>query len=335
MIFADKLIMLRKKNGMSQEDLANEIGVSRQSVSKWESAQSIPDLTKIIKISKFFGVSTDYLIKDEIEQPDNNNKPQETEAAGENIDDEDTIKMSIGDVTDYFKRTNLSSLIMCAAFACIMICPAVAALILLFDDGILSVVTVGVLLAVGLAALISVYVLDKKYSAIKVQSLALEYGGAGIAEDNLKKHGKKYRIMKTAGIICIAVGIFLSVCALVTAVIYHNTGNYAYANIDVQYFVLWTIADILFSAGAFLLPFGVIRLRSIYCILEEGIFSAKNKKRNARIRLFSMIYIGLYVVAVTFSFMINITAAFLIGIIGLIVYAVIYSALISAFIKKK
>ncbi len=333
MIFADKLIMLRKKNGMSQEDLANEIGVSRQSVSKWESAQSIPDLTKIIKISKFFGVSTDYLIKDEIEQPDNNNKPQETETAGEKIDDEDTIEMSIGDVTDYFKRTNLSSLIMCAAFACIMICPAVAVLILRFDDGILSVVTVGVLLAAGLVALISVYALDKKYSPIKVQPLALEYGGAGIAEDNLKKHGKKYRIMKTAGIICIVFGIFLSVCALVTAVIYNNKENYA--NIDVQYFVLWTIADILFSAGAFLLPFGIIRLRNIYCILEEDSFSPKNKKRNAGIRLFSMIYIGLYVVAVTFSFMLNITAAFLIGIIGLIVYAVIYSALVSAFIKKK
>lgn len=67
MIFADKLTQLRKKSGWSQEDLANQMGVSRQSVSKWEGAQSIPDLDKMIKLSKMFGVSIDYLLKDEIE----------------------------------------------------------------------------------------------------------------------------------------------------------------------------------------------------------------------------------------------------------------------------
>ena len=67
MIFADKLIRLRKQAGLSQEDLANELNISRQSVSKWEQAQSIPDLDKIIQLSTFFNVSTDYLIKDEIE----------------------------------------------------------------------------------------------------------------------------------------------------------------------------------------------------------------------------------------------------------------------------
>lgn len=67
MIFADKLIRLRKQAGLSQEDLANELNISRQSVSKWEQAQSFPDLDKIIQLSTFFNVSTDYLIKDEIE----------------------------------------------------------------------------------------------------------------------------------------------------------------------------------------------------------------------------------------------------------------------------
>ena len=68
MIFAEKLIKLRKQNGWSQEDLAMHIGVSRQSVSKWESMASIPDLDKIIKLSELFGVSIDYLLKDELEQ---------------------------------------------------------------------------------------------------------------------------------------------------------------------------------------------------------------------------------------------------------------------------
>ena len=68
MIFADKLILLRKKAGWSQEELADQMNVTRQSVSKWEGAQSVPDLEKMIRLSKLFGVSTDYLLKDEIEE---------------------------------------------------------------------------------------------------------------------------------------------------------------------------------------------------------------------------------------------------------------------------
>ena len=68
MIFADKLIDLRKKNGWSQEDLAEKLNVSRQAVSKWEGAQSIPDMARIIQLSELFGVSTDYLLKDNLEQ---------------------------------------------------------------------------------------------------------------------------------------------------------------------------------------------------------------------------------------------------------------------------
>ena len=69
MILADKIIDLRKKAGWSQEELAQQLGVSRQSVSKWEGAQSIPDIDKILQMSRIFGVSTDYLLKDEIELP--------------------------------------------------------------------------------------------------------------------------------------------------------------------------------------------------------------------------------------------------------------------------
>lgn len=67
MILADKIISLRKKSGWSQEELAQQLGVTRQSVSKWEGAQSVPDMDKILQMSRLFGVSTDYLLKDEIE----------------------------------------------------------------------------------------------------------------------------------------------------------------------------------------------------------------------------------------------------------------------------
>lgn len=67
MKLADKIIKLRKQFGWSQEELAEKLNVSRQSISKWEGALSIPDLNRIIKLGEIFGVSTDYLLKDEIE----------------------------------------------------------------------------------------------------------------------------------------------------------------------------------------------------------------------------------------------------------------------------
>jgi transcriptional regulator with XRE-family HTH domain len=63
MNLADRIQSLRKTRGISQEQLADQIGVSRQAVSKWESEQSTPDLDKIILLSDFFEVTTDYLLK--------------------------------------------------------------------------------------------------------------------------------------------------------------------------------------------------------------------------------------------------------------------------------
>ena len=72
MIFADKVVQLRKKSGWSQEELAEKLNVTRQSVSKWEGAQSIPDLEKILQLAQIFGVSTDYLLKDELAEANRN-----------------------------------------------------------------------------------------------------------------------------------------------------------------------------------------------------------------------------------------------------------------------
>ena len=63
MDLADRIRSLRKSKGISQEELADQVGVSRQAVSKWESAQSTPDLGKIARMSEFFGVTTDYILK--------------------------------------------------------------------------------------------------------------------------------------------------------------------------------------------------------------------------------------------------------------------------------
>ena len=63
MNMADRIQSLRKSKGISQEELADQIGVSRQAISKWESEQSTPDLNKIILLSDYFEVTTDYILK--------------------------------------------------------------------------------------------------------------------------------------------------------------------------------------------------------------------------------------------------------------------------------
>ena len=62
MNFSEKLLTLRKANDLTQEQLAEKLAVSRQSVSKWESGQAVPELDKIVAMSAIFDVTTDYLL---------------------------------------------------------------------------------------------------------------------------------------------------------------------------------------------------------------------------------------------------------------------------------
>ena len=112
MILADKIIRLRKKNGWSQEELAEKMNVSRQAVSKWESAQTIPDLGKILLLSALFGVTTDYLLKDEIE---------EEEFSNDDSSSTTVKKISIEEANTYLEqRKHASWQIAIATFLCIV-----------------------------------------------------------------------------------------------------------------------------------------------------------------------------------------------------------------------
>ncbi len=75
MAISEKLYMLRKKSGLSQEQLAEQLNVSRQAISKWELGNAIPESDKLIAISKYFSVSLDYLLKDD--EPSNSTSPSE------------------------------------------------------------------------------------------------------------------------------------------------------------------------------------------------------------------------------------------------------------------
>lgn len=70
MTLGEKIQKLRKQNGLSQETLAEKVTVTRQTISKWELNQSTPDLDFIAQLSNIFCVSSDYLIRDEMEDPD-------------------------------------------------------------------------------------------------------------------------------------------------------------------------------------------------------------------------------------------------------------------------
>lgn len=111
MILADKIIRLRKKNGWSQEELAEKMNISRQAVSKWESAQTIPELEKILMLSNIFGVTTDYLLKDEIENEEFTHS-----------DENSGIKrVTLAEANEYIEfRKKASLLIATGVFLCII-----------------------------------------------------------------------------------------------------------------------------------------------------------------------------------------------------------------------
>lgn len=66
MRFEEKIVELRKAKGLSQEELAEQLGVSRQAVSRWELGNTLPDITNLVQLCELFGVSADYLVKEEV-----------------------------------------------------------------------------------------------------------------------------------------------------------------------------------------------------------------------------------------------------------------------------
>lgn len=83
MKLSDKIVGLRKSNGMSQEDLAEKLDVSRQAISRWESGSAMPDANNILQLSKLFGVTTDYLLNDDYQS--DNDLPKVKEVQNDNL----------------------------------------------------------------------------------------------------------------------------------------------------------------------------------------------------------------------------------------------------------
>ena len=81
MALSDKLYTLRKKSGLSQEQLAEQLNVSRQAISKWESGTSSPESDKLIAISRYFNVSLDYLMKEDNDRSKDTPQTEQSKSA--------------------------------------------------------------------------------------------------------------------------------------------------------------------------------------------------------------------------------------------------------------
>lgn len=101
MNFNEKLIELRKSKGLSQDELGQRLGVSRQTISKWELAQSYPDFQRLVLLSDYFGLSLDALVKD-IDVQDVREKNLNEKKLNEIYDDVKTTKATINTVINFF-----------------------------------------------------------------------------------------------------------------------------------------------------------------------------------------------------------------------------------------
>ena len=194
MILADKIIILRKKNGLSQEELAEKLGVSRQAVSKWEGAQTIPDLERILQMAKLFGVTTDYLLKDEIENE---------EFSNDNVDSS-LRKISIEEANEYIRqRKKASFLIALATFLCIlapipliMLGAAVDASVIAMSENVMGIVGVACMFFFVLCAVPLFLYCGFKNDAYefldKKEPFELAYGVRGMVNDKRDKFRSTY-----------------------------------------------------------------------------------------------------------------------------------------------
>jgi len=189
MILADKIIELRKKNGWSQEELAEKLNVSRQAVSKWEGALSTPDLGRVLDMARLFGVTTDYLLKDEMEQ-------QQSEEAAK--DDEPVRRVTMEEANEYLQeQTSASGRIALGVLLCILspVClislggAAGTAPALLSETaaGVIGLVVLLGMVAAAVALFITTGMQMSKWEYLEKEQFETEYGVDGMAKERRRE----------------------------------------------------------------------------------------------------------------------------------------------------
>ena len=266
MLLADKIIRMRKKNGWSQEELAEKMNVSRQAVSKWESAQSVPELEKILLLGELFGVTTDYLLKDEIENEEFTNS-----------DVTSGIKrVTMSEANDYIEhRRKASLLIALGVFLCII---SPAALIILSAAPFFYKVPMGFSILMGIivllilvAAAIGIF----SYCGFKSSEFSYlsgdfetEYGVAGM----VKQKDKQFTPFGVATNIIATCLCVVSPAPILVAAFFSDAFGVCVS-------VAVTLAIIGIAVMLYII--GTVRSRSMHRLLKDGEFTQEGKKKDS------------------------------------------------------
>ena len=278
MILADKIIRLRKKNGWSQEELAEKMNVSRQAVSKWEGAQTIPDLEKILMLGDLFGVTTDYLLKDEIENEDYT----------DGISNPGTRKITLAEANEYLDiRKGAAKRIAIATMLCIV---SIFPLLLLgvasenpsfflSEDaacgiGLLAMFPV---VTIAVAIFIKVGFSNAPYEFIEKEPFETEYGVIGLVKDAQKKYRNTYTKYNYIGS-CICV---LSPVPFLGAAFFDN---------DLLTVIMLTVTLFIAGIGAMFFIVSGVRWASMQKLLKEGEYDPVEKKKNRLKETVSVVY---------------------------------------------
>lgn len=283
MILADKLIEQRKKRGWSQEELAEQLGVSRQSVSKWESAQSVPDMERVLQLSELFGVTTDYLLKDSIESV---SEPSEDRAGDTK---ERTVSMEEANAFLRVKEQNAKTIalgvLLCilSPICLILLTGAVAcgAIALGEAQAVVLGLTVLLLMVGGAVALfVTSSLRGSRFEYLENEPVETLYGVSGMTKERRERFRPAYVRRLTLGIVlCVlsAVPIFLS--ALL-------------AGEEDSLFEILAVGVLLalVAVGVLLIVHSAIIWGSFAQLLEEGDYSRESKKSQKKIAPIAGIY---------------------------------------------
>ena len=280
MILADKIINLRKKNSWSQEELAEKLGVSRQSISKYEGAQSIPDMDKILKLSKIFGVTTDYLIKDEIEDP---------EFLDEEYEESKTRKVSMEMANEYLNLKEISAKNLALGVSLCIISPIFLVIsseayekeLLSVPENVVDGVSLTVLFLFIIAA-VGIFVREgmllKKYEFIESEAIDTDYGVDGMARDRMEKFHDSFVKKNIIGILLIVA----SVLPIFVGMIFSAE--------DLVIAIAMGFLLALVGLGVNFLLRANIPMSALKALLEEEDFTRKNKELKKKIEPFITAY---------------------------------------------
>lgn len=282
MILADKIIELRKMNGWTQEELAEKLDVSRQSISKWESAQSVPDMNRLIAMSQIFGVSTDLLLKDELDI---------SSQQSAYVIDEDAARMvTMEEANSYLDHRDLSSRrIALGVFLCI-----ISPVLLIILDGLseagkirlsanqangLGLLVLFPLIGSAVALFITTGLRGNCFEYLEKENLETAYGVSGMVKERREHYRKTFAVQLTTGIVlCIvaAIPIFL-------------TELFAEGNIVAEVYatgmLLMTVA-----VGVLLIVRTCIIWGGFQALLEEGDYSRSEKAESRKNSPLAAIY---------------------------------------------